>query len=148
MSDTHTYKFEGVVFDLTIPYADVTGVEWMWTGDWSDSGEPLMRQRSDKDDCQVPLPFPTLYWDHGPLIPISPHPTRDQYRAAVDEDYANTVAAGYVETPAEFGRRIAAASKPIPAVSLPAAPTVPAVAVATVQSSRFQAFLRTLRRAS
>lgn len=136
MSDTYT--FEGVVFDLTIPYADVTGVEWEWTGDWSDSGEPLMRQRSDKGDCQTPLPFPTLYKTHGPLIPISPGPTREQYRAAVDQDYAATVAAGYVETPAEFGRRIAAASKPAPE---------PAVQ-ATAASPGFRAFLRTLRRAS
>lgn len=143
MSDT--YKFEGVVFDLTIPYADVTGNEWMWTGDWSADREPLMRQRSDKNDCRTPLPFPDLYKAHGPLIPISPRPSREQYRAAVDQDYANTVAAGYVETPAEFGRRIAATPKPAPVVSLPA---VPAIAVAPVRSARFQAFLRTLRRAS
>lgn len=142
-----TYTFERIVFDLTIPYADVTGVEWEWTGDWSDAGEPLMQQRSDKSDCLTPLPFPTLYKTHGPLIPISPRPTAAQYRAAVDPDYADTVASGYVETPAEFGRRIAATPKTAPAATI-STPTAPAVAVAPMQSSRFQAFLRTLRRAS
>ncbi|WP_432077754.1 phiSA1p31-related protein [Streptomyces sp. YPW6] len=92
---TTTFEHDGVVFDLTIPYADVLGGEWEWTGGWAD-GEPLMAHRSDRTDCLAPLPFTELYASLGPLIPIS-RPTPAQYRAAVDPDYAATVAAGYVE---------------------------------------------------
>ncbi|MFJ5886797.1 phiSA1p31-related protein [Streptomyces californicus] len=112
----NTYVHDGVTFDLTVPYADVTGSEWMWTGGWDD-GEPLMRQRSDRGDCQTPLAFTDLYQTHGPLIPISPRPSTSQYRAAIDPDYAATVAAGYIE-----GRIAAAVAPQLTPHHLPAAP--------------------------
>ncbi|MFE2973291.1 phiSA1p31-related protein [Streptomyces sp. NPDC059258] len=133
-----TYLHDGIDFDLTIPYADVTGGEWMWTGDRS-AGEPLMRQRSDRGDCQTPIPFPDLYRTHGPLIPISPRPSAAQYRAAVDVNYAATVAAGYVESPAEFGARITPAAAPAPAL------TAHHLNPSPMEQSGFRRFIRSLQ---
>ncbi|WP_434744595.1 phiSA1p31-related protein [Streptomyces sp. A-14] len=97
------YEHDGVVFDLTRCFVDVVGVEWEWRGQWNEAGEPLLVSPGLPDS---PVPLPDVYRDHGPLIPISPRPSAAQYRAAVDVDYANTVAAGYVESPAEFAARI------------------------------------------
>ncbi|MFE7485552.1 phiSA1p31-related protein [Streptomyces sp. NPDC057552] len=126
-----TFVHEGVVFDLTIPYADVTGGEWMWTGGWA-QGEPLMRHRSDRGDCQTPLRFTVVYWDLGPLIPISPRPTPAQYRAAIDPNYAATVAAGYVED-----HIVAAVAPVLTAHHLPPSP---------LEQSGFRRFIRSLQK--
>ncbi|MFD6656842.1 phiSA1p31-related protein [Streptomyces parvus] len=128
-----TFEHDGVVFDLTIPYADVFGGEWKWAGEWSGS-EPLMEPHSVHADCQTPLAFTVLYKLHGPLIPISPRPSAAQYRAAVDVDYAATVAAGYVETPAEFGARIT----PAPAL------TAHHLNPSPMEQTGFRRFLNTL----
>lgn len=127
-----TYLHDGVTFDLDVPHADVLGVEWTWSGTWAD-GEPLMVALGGG----APLPLPTVYRDHGPLIPISLLPTAGQYRAAADPDYADTVAAGYVETPAEFGARIAAQTIPqVPGRVLAPSP---------LEQTRFRAFIRSLK---
>ncbi|MEV7654585.1 phiSA1p31-related protein [Streptomyces anulatus] len=97
------FEYDGAVFDLTRSFVDVLGVEWEWHGQWTDSGEPLLVSPGLPDS---PVPLPDVYRDHGPLITINPRPSAAQYRAAVDPDYAATVAAGYVESPAEFGARI------------------------------------------
>ncbi|MFJ1696227.1 phiSA1p31-related protein [Streptomyces sp. NPDC088252] len=132
------YLHDGVTFDLDVPHADVLGVEWTWSGTWADS-EPLLRCRSDRSDCQTELPLPTVYRDHGPLIPISPRPTAGQYRAAVDPDYADTVASGYVETPAAFGARLAAQT-------IPQAPGR-VLASSPLEQTGFRAFIRSLKEA-
>ncbi|MFI7890956.1 phiSA1p31-related protein [Streptomyces sp. CACIS-1.16CA] len=133
-----TFEHDGVVFDLTIPYADVFGGEWAWAGEWS-GREPLMQPHSVHADCQTPLAFTVLYKLHGPLIPISPRPTAAQYRAAVDVDYAATVAAGYVETPAAFGAGITpvlpAAAPQLTAHHLPSSP---------MEQSGFRRFLNSI----
>ncbi|MFG3136047.1 phiSA1p31-related protein [Streptomyces sp. NPDC048211] len=136
----NTYVHEGVEFDLALTYADVTGVEWVWTGRESVDGEPLMRQQTDRVDCQTLIPLPTLYWNHGPLIPISPRPTHTERRIAVDVDpnYADTVAAGYVESPAAFAARIAA-----PAPLVPTAPGS-VLAPSPLEQTGFRRFLSTL----
>ncbi|MFF1650190.1 phiSA1p31-related protein [Streptomyces sp. NPDC058240] len=130
------YLHDGVTFDLDVPLADVLGVEWIWTGGWAD-GEPLLACRSDRADCQTALPLPTVYRDHGPLIPLTPRPTADQYRAAVDPDYADTVRSGYVETPAAFGARIAAQT-------IPQAPGR-VLAPSPLEQSGFRAFIKSLK---
>ncbi|MGW1102774.1 phiSA1p31-related protein [Streptomyces sp. NPDC002540] len=128
------YSHDGVTFDLDVPHADVLGVEWAWTGGWAE-GEPLMVAPGH----EMPLPLPTVYRDHGPLIPLSPRPTAGQYRAAVDPDYADTVAAGYVESPAEFGARIAAQT-------IPQAPGR-VLAPSPLEQTAFRAFIRSLKEA-
>lgn len=99
-----TFEYDGTVFDLTRSFVDVLGVEWEWHGQWTDSGEPLLVSPGLPDS---PVPLPDVYRDHGPLIPVSPRPSAAQYRAAIDVDYAATVAAGYVEN------HIAAAVAPV-----------------------------------
>ncbi|MCX4849787.1 phiSA1p31-related protein [Streptomyces sp. NBC_00893] len=131
------YSHDGVTFDLDVPYADVLGVEWVWTGGWAD-GEPLLRCRSDRSDCQTAQPLPTVYRDHGPLIPIS-RPTVGQYRAAVDPDYEDTVRSGYVETPAAFGARIAAQTIPQASGRV--------LAPSPLEQTGFRAFIRSLKEA-
>lgn len=124
-----TFVHEGIEFDLTLTYADTTGVEWNWTGEQAD-GVPLMAQKEAPPGCDTPWKFTDLYWELGPLIAISPRPTVAQYRAAVDPDYADTVAAGYVEA------RIAAAVAPGLAVShLPPSP---------LEQSGFRRFLSSI----
>lgn len=108
-----TFEYDGSVFDLTRCFVDVLGVEWEWRGEWTASGEPLLVSPGLPDS---PVPLPDVYRDHGPLIPISPRPSAAQYRAAVDVDYAKTVAAGYVESPAAFGARITPVA-PAPALT-------------------------------
>ena len=108
---------DGVAFDLDRAHQDVFGTTWAWTGTWSAAHEPLMIADSSQPGCRAPQPLPDVYRDFGPLITLPGHPTFAQRRAAIDVDpnYADTVAAGYVETPAEFGARIAK-----PAVITPA----------------------------
>ncbi|MEW1630769.1 phiSA1p31-related protein [Streptomyces sp. NPDC089173] len=110
-----TFVHEGIEFDLTLTYADCTGVEWAWTGEQAD-GVPLMAQRQAPAGCGTPWTLTDLYWELGPLIAIHDRPSNANFRAAIDPDYADTVAAGYVEEPAEFGARITAAPVPSPAV--------------------------------
>ncbi|MBH0242076.1 phiSA1p31-related protein [Streptomyces cavourensis] len=126
-----TFVHEGIEFDLTLTYADTTGVEWNWTGEQI-NGVPLMAQKEAPPGCDTPWKFTDLYWELGPLIAISSRPTVAQYRAAVDPDYAATVAAGYVEA------RIAAAVAPGLAVGhLPPSP---------LGQTGFRRFIRSLQK--
>lgn len=138
----NTYVHEGVEFDLALTYADVTGVEWIWIGKESTTGEPLMRQLSDRGDCQTLIPLPTLYWNHGPLIPISPRPTYTERRIAVDVDpnYAASVAAGLYETYPQYRDRLAALPAPAPV------PTAAGhlLAPSPLEQTGFRRFLNTL----
>ncbi|MDX3588552.1 phiSA1p31-related protein [Streptomyces europaeiscabiei] len=72
------YLHDGTVFDLDRAYADVTGVEWAWTGARNSDGEPLMisvhRGDRDEDLKASTVSLPDLYRYHGPLIPM-PLPT-------------------------------------------------------------------------
>ncbi|MFD7861812.1 phiSA1p31-related protein [Streptomyces sp. NPDC059783] len=140
-----SYIHDGVVFDLSIAYRDCTNVEWEWSGNWSLTGEPMMRERGQDAVRRAEVSLPDLYHYHGPLIPMNGRPTDSQFRAAVDPDYADTLASGYVESPAEFGRRIA-----VPESVLPTVPTVPMVpgrvlAPRLMEQRGFRAFLRSLR---
>ncbi|MGW2089637.1 phiSA1p31-related protein [Streptomyces sp. NPDC001880] len=123
------YLHDGVTFDLDVPHADVLGVEWTWTGAWIE-GEPLMVAPGH----DMPLPLPTVYRDHGPLIALS-RPTAGQYRAAVDPDYLDTVRSDYVETP--LSERIAAQT-------IPQAPGR-ALAPSPLEQAGFRAFIRSLK---
>ena len=142
MSETFTvvdkFTHDDVIFDLSVTYVDVIGVEWSWTGGWSADGEPLMRTPG----VTVPAPLPDVYRDHGPLIPVHPRPSAAQLKAAVDvdPDYAATVAAGYDEPLAVFEARIAPAPAATPA-------PVPAGSVFTspLNQRGFRAFIRTLK---
>ncbi|WP_145503206.1 phiSA1p31-related protein [Streptomyces sp. CFMR 7] len=111
-----TFVHEGIEFDLTLTYADCTGVEWVWTGEQVD-GVPLMAQRQASHGCRAPWKLTDLYWELGPLIAIHDRPSNADFRKAIDPDYAATVAAGYVEA------HIAAAVAPTPtARHLPPSP--------------------------
>ncbi|MGW1154543.1 phiSA1p31-related protein [Streptomyces rubiginosohelvolus] len=131
-----TYLHDGIEFDLTRSFVDVVGVEWEWRGQWNEAGEPLLVSPGLPES---PVPLPDVYRDHGPLIPISPRPTAAQCLAAVDVNYAATVAAGYVETPAAFGARIT-----------PAAATAPALTAhhlnpSPMEQTGFRGFLNTIK---
>ncbi|MFI5739108.1 phiSA1p31-related protein [Streptomyces anulatus] len=110
----NTYLHDNIIFDLTRSFVDVLGVEWEWHGQWTPAGEPLLVSPGLPES---PVPLPDVYRDHGPLIPISRRPSAAQYRAAVDPDYAATVAAGYVEN-----HIVAAVAPALTAHHLPAAP--------------------------
>ncbi|MGV0098129.1 phiSA1p31-related protein [Streptomyces californicus] len=112
-----TYLHDGVVFDLTISYRDVTGVEWKWSGQNMPAGEPLMREGARHGSAPTLVSLPDLYQYNGPLIPVHDRPSADQYRAAIDPDYAATVAAGYIE-----GHIVAAVAPQLTPHHLPAAP--------------------------
>ncbi|WP_127468626.1 phiSA1p31-related protein [Streptomyces sp. B27] len=130
-----TYLHDGVVFDLTRAFVDVVGVEWEWRGEWTPTGEPLLVSPGLPES---PVPLPDVYRDHGPLITVSPRPTAAQYRAAVDPDYADTVAAGYIETPAAFGARIT------PAVTPPPVLTAHHLNPSPMEQSGFRRFLNSI----
>ncbi|MEV5619463.1 phiSA1p31-related protein [Streptomyces bacillaris] len=132
-----TFVHEGIEFDLTLTYADTTGVEWNWTGEQAD-GVPLMAQKEAPPGCDTPWKFTDLYWELGPLIAISSRPTVAQYRAAVDPDYAATAAAGYIETPAAFGARIT------PAVTPPPVLTAHHLNPSPMEQSGFRRFLNSI----
>lgn len=124
-----TYLHDGIVFDLARSFVDVIGVEWEWRGQWTDSGEPLLVSPGLPDS---PVPLPDVYRDHGPLVPISRRPSAAQYRAAVDVDYAATVAAGYVED-----HIVAAVAPVLTAHHLPPSP---------LQQTGFRGFIRSLQK--
>lgn len=132
------YLHDGIEFDLSRSFVDVIGVEWEWRGQWTDSGEPLLVSPGLPES---PVPLPDVYRDHGPLIPISPRPSAAQCRAAVDPDYAATVAAGYVEAPAAFGARITAA--PVSPLAVPQG-TAHHLPPSPLQQSGFRRFLNTI----
>jgi len=140
MSETFTH--DDVDFDLSVTYTDVIGVEWSWTGGWSEAGEPLMRTPG----VTVPVPLPDVYRDHGPLIPVHPRPSAAQFKAAVDvdPDYAATVAAGYDEPREAFEARITPAPVPVPAVSVVAVPAG-SVFTSPLEQRGFRRFLSTLK---
>lgn len=76
-----TFTHDGTVFDLNVTYADVTGIEWEWTGEHNEQGEPLMG--SVQHGTTLPgKPFvslPDLYAWQGPLIPTG-RPAAAVYR--------------------------------------------------------------------
>lgn len=135
-----TYTHDGVEFDLGSAYRDVFGSEWSWTGGWSRAGEPLMLADTRRPGCRVPVPLPDVYRDFGPLFRIAPRPSSAERRAAVDvdPDYAASVAAGFVESPAQFASRLPAKS--------PASVVAGATFTTPLESRGLRAFLKTLNR--
>ena len=77
-----TFTHDDIVFDLTVPYADVLGVEWQWSGELNAAGEPLMGSMTpDSTMPRGPLvSLPDLYLWHGPLIPTPRKTTAAMYR--------------------------------------------------------------------
>ncbi|MEV8403566.1 phiSA1p31-related protein [Streptomyces niveus] len=97
----NTFEFDGTTFDLARTYADVLGIEWTWTGNRTETGEPVMRCTTGV------MALPDLYLLHGPLIALpTPGLTGQRVREALSADFIATAAAGYVETPAEFAARV------------------------------------------
>ncbi|NEA52351.1 phiSA1p31-related protein [Streptomyces sp. SID10815] len=76
-----TYLHDGIPFDLTRLYADVTGVCWQWTGQHNAAGEPMMR--SHTEDRETDISLPDLYASHGPLIIIATRPHASLIRDAL-----------------------------------------------------------------
>ena len=76
------FTHDGTDFDLTLAYADVTGVEWVWTGQSDERGEPLMasRMRAETYPHGPLISLPDLYATHGPLIPLPARPDTDLIR--------------------------------------------------------------------
>ncbi|MCP3820127.1 phiSA1p31-related protein [Streptomyces sp. A3M-1-3] len=112
------YLHDGTEFDLDRTYVDVVGVEWSWTGEWTEAGEPLMRG----GECATLVPLPDVYRDHGPLIPVTvgvPAGLRAAVLAA-ESPLAVDLAAGYAESLEQYTARTAAA-KPAPVPMVPAA---------------------------
>ncbi|GAA2803545.1 phiSA1p31-related protein [Streptomyces showdoensis] len=102
-----TYLHDGAVFDLDGGFIDVVGVEWTWTGLYSDQGEPLLVGAGDP----TPLPLPTVYHDHGPLIPLPKRLTSRLLRAAVSADFAASVGDGHTESYGDYALRTAGAGQ-------------------------------------
>ena len=77
-----TYVHDDVVFDLDVTHTDVTGIEWQWSGDWNEAGEPLMGAPArGSHRLEMPLySLPDLYAWHGPLIPTPRRATASLYR--------------------------------------------------------------------
>ncbi|MBZ6290331.1 phiSA1p31-related protein [Streptomyces olivaceus] len=77
-----TYLHDGVRFDLAVTHTDVTGVEWQWSGDWNDAGEPWMGATGRGSVIFLPplVSLPDLYGWHGPLIPTPRPATAALYR--------------------------------------------------------------------
>ncbi|GHJ04725.1 hypothetical protein TPA0906_65900 [Streptomyces olivaceus] len=76
------YLHDGVRFDLAVTHTDVTGVEWQWSGDWNDAGEPWMGATGRGSVIFLPplVSLPDLYGWHGPLIPTPRPATAALYR--------------------------------------------------------------------
>lgn len=91
------YLHDGVEFDLDCEFVDVTGVVWVWTGEWSPAKEPMLRSDASGPD----LPLPDAYYYHGPLIP-----RRRRIKVTPGAAFAATADAGYVETPDAWMARI------------------------------------------
>lgn len=93
------FNHDGHRFDLSRTYADVTGVEWTWTGAWTTDlmPEPLMqsghRGRPDTHDTAIPLP--DLYRDRGPLILVTAKIPGELRRAALIGFVADSGPASY-----------------------------------------------------
>lgn len=102
-----TYIHDDVEFDLDNGFVDVLGIEWKWTGGYSDASEPLLVCGLDG----TPFPLPDVYHDHGPLIPLPKRPTRALARQVVAEDYTASVAAGLTESYEDYALRTARASQ-------------------------------------
>ncbi|TXS21419.1 hypothetical protein EAO71_27350 [Streptomyces sp. ms191] len=85
---------------------DVIGVEWRWSGQCTETGEPLLIGSGDK----TPLPLSVVYRDHGPLIPLPARPSKAMFKDAISGDFARTVEAGYVESYEDWARRTAGAA--------------------------------------
>lgn len=96
-----TFTHDGVVFDLARVFVDVIGVEWRWTGGYSESGEPLLLGSGDR----TPVPLPDVYHDHGPLIPL---PTKPALTFLAD--YAASLQDGHTESYEQWARRTAQAA--------------------------------------
>lgn len=62
------YMIDGCGIDLDSVQADVTGVEWEWTGTVDTDGVPLMQAL---DGPRTLVPLLDVYRWHGPLIPVS-----------------------------------------------------------------------------
>ena len=77
-----TYLHDDVIFDLTVTHTDVTGVEWQWSGDWNQAGEPLMGAIEQGSVIFLPplISLPDLYLWHGPLIPTPRRTIAEIYR--------------------------------------------------------------------
>ncbi|WP_433406913.1 phiSA1p31-related protein [Streptomyces sp. CA-146814] len=63
-----SWPLDGVVIDLTRTQIDVIGGEWEFTGDTTQTGEPLMLSGDTG-----PFPLSYVYVTYGPLIP-APRP--------------------------------------------------------------------------
>ncbi|MER5843262.1 phiSA1p31-related protein [Streptomyces prasinus] len=80
-----TYLHDGTTFDLGITYVDVTGVEWQWSGEYNEAGEPLMGSRDEYARLAPPLcSLPDVYAYHGPLIPTPRKATAALYRQVLE----------------------------------------------------------------
>ncbi len=91
------YLHDGVEFDLDGDFVDVTGVVWSWTGGWTSGEAPILRSDASGPD----LSLPDVYHYHGPLLP-----RRRKSTARPGASFADTVAAGYVESDEAFAARI------------------------------------------
>ncbi|MBX9425487.1 phiSA1p31-related protein [Streptomyces lateritius] len=101
------YLHDGTEFDLNGGFTDVIGVEWTWTGRYSDTGEPLLVGGGHS----TPLPLPTVYHDHGPLIPLPKRSTGRLVRAAVSADFTASVRDGHTESYEQYALRTTRASQ-------------------------------------
>lgn len=95
-----TFEFDGTTFDLDHAFADVTGVEWKWSGRWTAAREPLMETSSGF------MSLPDVYLLHGPLISLPTRVTRQQIRAVLGADFLASQSAGYVESPESWAGRV------------------------------------------
>ncbi|TXS14019.1 hypothetical protein EAO70_20775 [Streptomyces sp. adm13(2018)] len=102
-----TYLHDGTEFDLTGGFVDVIGVEWTWTGRYTDTGEPLLFGGGHP----LPVPLPDVYHDHGPLIPLPKRPTSQLARAVMTADFTASIRDGHTESYEEYALRTAAASQ-------------------------------------
>ncbi|MFF0166731.1 phiSA1p31-related protein [Streptomyces prasinus] len=83
----NTYPHDGTDFDLTVTYTDVTGVEWQWSGQYNEAGEPLMGSRDEYSHLDSVLySLPDLYRWHGPLIPTPRRATAALYRRVLQQE--------------------------------------------------------------
>ena len=83
-----TFTHDGVVFDLARVFVDVIGVEWRWTGGYSEAGEPLLLGSGDR----TPVPLPTK-----PALTFL-------------ADYAASLQDGHTESYEQWARRTAQAA--------------------------------------
>lgn len=101
------YVHDGIAFDLTRRFVDVVGVEWRWTGDWTPAGEPLLSGAG----VAAPVPLPTVYHDHGPLIPLAKPLPHDVIRAAVTGNFNASIESGLTESYEDWALRTAKAAR-------------------------------------